>query len=497
MDSENSIVIERLSSFRKAFDGMIATSNTSYNERGYSRTEAVNAYDEESVQTIIGSGGSEELRELSRFYFYSSGFYRRINAYYATLLKYTTILIPHILDESKSLADKKISKKYYEASNFIDGLPMVDICTNITLRTLVDGAYYGIVQDHGNEGLIIQDLPFSYCRSRFKNAKNVDIIELDMKYFDQIREKDMKEAALKSFPKEIQKGYRTYEKNSQLRWVFIPENMGVYFKIFEEKPFFLNTIPAILNFKDYKEIEKNKDSQEIKKILVQKVPTTNNGELVFEPEEAEEMHRGSVNMMKKNADISVLTTYADVSLESMVDARQTIANNLDKIERTIYSEAGVSKQLFSAEGNLAMDKSLKNDLSLMMVLADKMSNFFSYLINNKFGDNKINFKLKILPISHYNSKEYAENAYKLATTGYSFIIPALTTGITQTDMLDLKKLENELLKLGEVLKPLQSAYTQSSKVSKASEGGAPEKDDDEKSDKTIKNETSADTGGNK
>ena len=47
-------------------------------------------------------------------------------------------------------------------------------------------------------------------------------------------------------------------------------------------------------------MEKKKDANEIKKILIQKIPHLADGTLLFEPVEAEEMHRGSVQMMKKN-----------------------------------------------------------------------------------------------------------------------------------------------------------------------------------------------------
>ena len=484
---------KRLTSFKKAAGSMIATNDTAYNGTAFEKTKALTNYTVEEAQKIIDSGTPDQLKNLSEFYFYSSGFYRRIIAYYATLLKYSGILIPHLLDPKKKLTDTKLSKKYYEASNFYDNLEIIDICTSIVTQTLVDGAYYGMIKDFGDTGFVLQDLPFEYCRSRFKNSNNVDLVELDMKYFDQIRDADQKAIAIASFPSEIQKGYRNYQKNSQARWVFIPEDLGVYVSLIEEKPFFLNIIPAVINFQDYKDIEKNKDAQEIKKVLVQKIPTTNAGELVFEPEEAEEMHRGTVGMLKKNADISVLTTYADVSLESMVDARQTIANNLDKIEKTIYSEAGVSKQLFAADGNLSMEKSLQNDLSLMMILGNKIANILTCFINKKFGDNKISFKVRMLPISYYNSREYNDNVFKLATSGYSYIIPALTCGINQSDLIDLKKLENELLQLEDVLKPLQSAYTQSAANQK--ESGAPKKEEDAKSDKTIQNQDSLDKGG--
>ena len=36
--------------------------------------------------------------------------------------------------------------------------------------------------------------------------------------------------------------------------------------------------------------------------------------LVFEPDEAEEMHNGSVQMLKNNEELDVLTTYANVDL---------------------------------------------------------------------------------------------------------------------------------------------------------------------------------------
>lgn len=36
--------------------------------------------------------------------------------------------------------------------------------------------------------------------------------------------------------------------------------------------------------------------------------------LVFEPDEAEEMHAGAIEMLQDNRDVDILTTYADVDL---------------------------------------------------------------------------------------------------------------------------------------------------------------------------------------
>ena len=65
----------------------------------------------------------------------------------------------------------------------------------------------------------------------------------------------------------------------------------------EERPYFVSVIPAIINMTEYILLEKEKDEQKLKTILAQQVPIYQ-GELVFDPEEAKVMHKGSCQMMK-------------------------------------------------------------------------------------------------------------------------------------------------------------------------------------------------------
>ena len=99
-----------------------------------------------------------------------------------------------------------------------------------------------------------------------------------------------------------------------------------------------------------------------------------------------------------------------------------------------------------------------------MILAQRFAHFFSALLNYKFENKKVKFKLLILPISYYNSADYTSRAKELAAFGYSFLTPILSTGIDQTNLAALKDLENDLLNLDEILRPLQSSYTQSGKA---------------------------------
>ncbi|MDT3386811.1 MAG: hypothetical protein LIR46_03455 [Bacteroidota bacterium] len=119
----------------------------------------------------------------------------------------------------------------------------------------------------------------------------------------------------------------------------------------------------------------------------------------------------------------------------------------------------------------------------MMYLANKYSTFLTQLVNLLFSNSNINFKYEFMPVTYYNESTYITDTFKLAQSGYSFILPSLALGISQRDLSNLKDLENDVMKLNDKLKPLQSAYTQS-----ANSVGAPEKEADEKAEKTIANE---------
>ena len=158
--------------------------------------------------------------------------------------------------------------------------------------------------------------------------------------------------------------------------------------------------------------------------------------------------------------------------------------------RAVFNEAGLSSQLFSSTGSTTLKSSVKKDISIMMLLVNQYSVFLTNLINRLFGNINISFKYIFLPVGEQNWDDYIKSAKDLAALGYSWLIPAIAQGISQRDLMDLKKLENKALKLADLLIPLQSAF-QSTQGSQNGPG-APKKEQDEKAEKTIKNEESLD-----
>lgn len=479
-----------LATFTKAISGMVAKNESSYNltRWGKNRYEKVKEYKIEDVQQIIHSGSLEAQIILSRNYFKRGGFYQRLLLHYATLLKYTGLLIPNP-NFGKNLSEQYIIKKYNNAITFLDNAKLPKLFTHIAIKALRDGCYYGVIQGVTDKSISVLDLPIFYCRSRFKDKEGRDIVEFNVTYFDSIVDGDYRKKALATYPKEVVKWYKRYKKRSTNPWCYISPNIGICIPFIDERPIFLNVISAELEYEEAKDINKERDLEEIRKILVQKVPHLQDGGLLFEPEEALEMHRGAVDMLKKNENLSVLTTYTDVDAIVSKTSNDNALNSVDKALANIYAEAGSSSQLFGTDSNLSLNTSITNDMALMMVLAQKLENFITSIINEQYSNSNITFTYKILPISYYNQKEYVETTLKLANSGYSFLLPALAMDISQRELNNIKDLENDVLKLKEKLMPLSTAFTETGNV------GRPEKDAQDKSAKTVANEESLDRGG--
>ena len=511
-----------LTSFARAKEKMIATNEHTYKKNWdsvYDRMSKLKDYSPEEVASIIASGSLIEQQKLSRNYFNRDGYYKQIIIYYATLLKYMGLLIPNP-STGKNLSTSHIQKRYYNALDYVERMQLPVLLTNIAQRALVDGSYFGLRVEGDKNTFQLIDLPSGYACSRFKDIYGNDVVEFDVSYFGTIIDKEQRNAALSAYPKIVQKAWKELSTGKRKdKWLIIPKELGVCFPFFDGRPLFLNVIPATIEYDEAVATQRERDAEEIRKIIVQKIPHLTDGRLLFEPDEAEEIHNGTVHMMKGNKNVSVLTTYGEVDAIASNANTDKTDNILTRMEQNIYAQAGVTGQVFASTGSSSLETSLNNDLALMMYFANKVSRFITNILNDIYGNGNITFKYQIMPVTYYNANSFADTTFKLVGSGYSALLPALAFGLTQKDLVNIKDLENDVLKLGDKLKPLSTSYTQSNSSSSSGgegeeengdgktlkrnpietdidEGGRPKKKEDEKADKTHKNEESLDkTGG--
>jgi len=475
--------------FKNMNTQLVAISNNKYN----GRIERFRRYTDEEVRKIIESGTTIARRTLSHHYFTTNSIYRRILIYYATLLKAQGLLIPHETNKTT----------YTAVLDWVEDVNVKKLYHEIALKIMKSGSYYGIVKADRKTFSIIELEPY-YCRSYYKDLAGHDLIEFNVNYFNTIDDPVMKERALEAFPEVISKYYYDFQnpKNTEIQypWILIPPQISFSIILNDGNPPFVGIISAILDYQTATKGELTEQAEKIKKIIVQKFPHLNDGTLVFEPEEALEAHKGAVKIFKDDDSVSVLTTYADVEAVISKTSDTTISGVSSSTKDSIYTSTGVSSQIFSGQGVSAISASNKNDLGFVMQIAEIFESLFSNVINITFAQiGKKEFKYKILPITAFNEKEYLDQSYKIAASGYSYLIPAIAAGISQRDLIDLKGLENSILNLQDVLIPLANAYTTTQGNGSSTSGetaGRPTLSDEDKAETTIAQEESQTNTGN-
>ena len=178
----------------------------------------------------------------------------------------------------------------------------------------------------------------------------------------------------------------------------------------DDYPAFISVIPALIDLDEAQALDRKKMQQKLLKIIIQKMPMDKNGDLIFDVDEARELHNNAVKMLGKAIGIDVLTTFADVDVADMADKNTTTSvDELEKVERTVYNEAGVSQMQFNTSGNLALEKSILNDEASMYNLVLQFESFLNGCLLAPYNKNpkKLNYKAQILTTTIYNYKEMA------------------------------------------------------------------------------------------
>lgn len=142
-------------------------------------------------------------------------------------------------------------------------------------------------------------------------------------------------------------------------------------------PPLVGVIPSIIDLDLAQELDRKKMMQQLLKIVIQKLPLDKNGDPVFDMEEMKDLHNNAVAMLRRAIGVDVLTSIADIDVADMSDRNsRTTTDDLEKVERTVYNNSGVTQNIFNADGNTATQNSILNDESHMRGLLLSMQSLF-------------------------------------------------------------------------------------------------------------------------
>ena len=477
--------------------------------------------DKDNVLRAINNYDLKLMREISLYFYRTSGIYSRLVRYMAFMYRYDSFLTPYV--NGDNVKTEKVLDGFYKGLNILDNFKVKKTLGEIALQVVKQGCYYGYKVPTAT-GVVLQELPADYCRVRFKRG-NKPVIEFNMKFFDEnFRDMEQRVKILKMFPKEFSKGYVLYRQGKlpplfqgdTVGWYMLDPEQTVKFTVNgEDYPPFISVIPLILDLDAAQDLDRQKTMQRLLKIVIQKIPLDKNGELLFDIDEIQQLHNNAVMMLARAIGVDVLTSFADVSVEDMSDDSSVQTDDLERVERQLYNEAGVSQLQFNSNGNIALNNSILNDEATMYNMLLQFEDFLNELLEplNK-TPKKLQYKVQLLTTTIYNYKDLAKMYKEQTQMGYSKMLPQIALGQSQSSILATAYFENDILDLLHVFIPPVMSSTMSADLlnhnddgkdnknsnqtsskqklvpSDNNEVGRKEKADNEKSEKTIQNKES-------
>lgn len=471
--------------------------------------------DKTFILKAIQSKDYKTLREISNYFFEAGGIYYNLCNYLAKLYRYDWYVTPFVVDTEKEKEDK-ILKSFANVLTYLDNSEVKVVCEDAILDMIINGVYYGIILDF-NDKFGLQDLPADYCRTRYTQG-TLPIVELNLKFFDDcFTNVQYRIQVLKMFPKDIQHAYVQFKENKlkgdypgdTTFWYPLDPETTVCLTLNKKQfPPFVGVIPSLIDLDQAQDLDKKKTLQQLLKILVQKLPLDKNGDMIFDMDEAKDIHSNAVQMLKRAEGVDVLTTFADIQAVNTRDNNSTTTkDDLEKVERTVFNNAGISRDIFNADGNLALTNAILVDEASVRRIPLKLATLLTRTIQKFNKKNHYTFRVEVLETTQFNYKEISKMFKEQTSMGFSKMLPQIALGISQSSILATLTFENEILHLADIMIPpmLSSTRsersmgngnqtndnkTQNNQTEEKKSAGRPEKPDSEKSDKTIANKES-------
>ena len=449
-------------------------------------------YSKESLRSYLrnplSDSNSKNLRKLSQFLYVLSPQYRRIIAYFASMIDASLYNVIPNVDMVEDNDDEKILQSYQEVLKWLEKMNLDIQIFSMLVTCWREDVFYGYLyweeaDEQDVNSFIVLPLDPDYCRISSVNYNGCLNCAFDFSFFDS----SSNAIYLEMWDKEFTKKYNAYKSDNKLRWQELdPERTWVLKVNYDQNdrviPPLSGLLEDVINLIDLKGITSVKDEMSIYKLLVAKINTISGTD---EPNDFEIDLNTAVDFYNKM--VANLPEYVGAILSPMEITPVTFdksatdeSNSIAKASSNLFESAGVSQVMDASKltGATAVTAALRFDglYALKPLLAQiqaRVNMFLDYIL----PDNGM--RVKFLPVTPYFKDEAIKQTAEACTLGLPMKTQLATLmGISPLDMNSMLHLENDILKLQDKLVPMQSTYTQSG----SAEGGGQVKDNGDLSD---------------
>lgn len=467
----------KMTQFAKAYDDVLKLidleSNTTKTWTVFSK-ELLRTY----LQNPYAASSQTNLRNLSKFLWTLSFPLRRIVHYFASLPDFSAYKINLDFSLIEENDEESLLQDYENAARFVRKMNLVvNMFKLLVIAWREDVVYFHPYQDDDGT-LLMQPLDSQYCKISSIGYNNLYHVAFDFTFFN-----GSNSFYLDVWAPEFKKKYNAYQKDSSLRWQELDEARAFKVNLSDQDlivPVFAGLFEPIIDLIDLQSLKAVKDSLDIYKLLVMRIPLLNSqnpDDMALSLELAKKFYNKAAEDLPD--EIGLILSPMEVDSISFDKNATSDTNAIADSYENLMEETGIS-QIFSSSrlsGASSVRMSMLTDaLFATKGIMQQVEAFVNERIQMEYPNSAA--YIKFIDVVTYTREERINQVEKAASLG----LPVKQEYMTLLGYDPLETIASDWLetKLGmsteRFVHPLVSSHTQSGK---AEEGGAPEKDNTE------------------
>lgn len=453
--------LEKKDNERKQLQYAAALSKLILSDIGKTKSVSYTQYTKELYRTYIQNPTSneKELRNMSNFLYRVSMPYRRFINYLSDIPLFYWNLIPAI-DVTSTVNGDKILKNYYKMLQTLDNMSIPHEMRKILTTTIREGVFYGFIYEDKNS-FFIHKLDPDYCKI-VEIEYGVYNFAFDFSFFDKNK------TYLDYMDLSFTTAYNQYRNDTtNMRWQILDPERTICVKVDPDTPspnvpLLVGLFEALLDLIDIRSLQRNKDEIQNYKLITMKIPAFDSTKEVddfsIDMDTAVKFYNQLAGVVPDAVGVALTPMEIDtVDFKSDDDDTSLIAN----YTHDVFDDSGIAKLLFNSDttGSVGLEASVRVDSAMVWKLVEYIERWIRrYIMYKSTGTLKYFFT--ILRVDIFNKDNAINTELALANSGVPNKLQlAATSGLNPYQTLSAQYFENEVLKVHENWRPLQTSYT--------------------------------------
>lgn len=451
-----------------------------------SATKTWQVFNKDSLRTYLqnpySANSQTNLRNLAKFLYTLSFPLRRIINYFASLPDFSAYKVNLDFSLIEDLDEEKMLQDYEEACKFVRKMNLEINMFKLLVLAWREGVvyFYPYVDDDGTT--LLMPLDSQYCKVSSVGYNNLLHVAYDFSYFQ-----GSNSFYLDIWDKEFKQKYNKYQSDTSLRWQELDNARAFKIDIADVDlvlPPFAALFEGLIDLVDLQSLMAVKDSLDIYKLLVMKIPMLNSNspdDLALSLSLAQKFYNRALETLPEEVGL-ILSPGMSVDSVSFDKSATSDTNAIADSYQNLMEQTGIS-QIFDSSrltGSTSVTMSMLSDaLMATKGIRQQVEAFVNELILRQYP-NSVAY-IKLIDVVTYDKKDRISTIEKAASLGLSVKLEYMSLlGYDPLESIASDWLETQLgLSTTRFIHPLVSSHTQSGG---SDTGGAPEKDNGDLSD---------------